>query len=408
MPLITKSLADKAKGKSKEYYIWDDQLKGFGLAVYPSGNKSYIVRYWLDRKSWQMALGDIKVLTAKQARDAARQYLAEVKLGKNPKLEREKKQTDPYFEDLCERFDQEHIAIRLKPSTQKQWRRYIEKDILPYFKRMKVREIRQQDISNFHSKFHSTPTKANHLLEILKVMFKKAEVWDMRPLNSNPCTHIEKFPSNSIERPLTEEEFVRLSDYLHEAERIEEERPSVINAIRLLIMTGCRKNEIAQLKWEYIDWEKSCIDFPDTKTGRKTLKVSKQVIEYLKEISEDPKTPFKSNPYVIYSPLKPGTYYQDLQGAWERIRKRVGIEDVRIHDLRHTYGTFALNEFDNLKLVQKLMKHASLQSTQRYAHVLESRMDKAVDQMGTLMGQIGRKPKANDNLPANDNAAMSG
>ena len=154
---------------------------------------------------------------------------------------------------------------------------------------------------------------------------------------------------------------------------------SAINAFRLLIFTGCRLSEIQTLKWDYIDWHMRTLRLPDSKTGAKVIPVSQHVIDLLLQIRNHHEPP-DDNEYVIYGTLL-NAQLNDLQAPWRRIRKVAGLEDVRIHDLRHSFASFAVSSGHSLPMIGKLLGHTQVQTTARYAHLMTDPMQKAADEI---------------------------
>ncbi len=163
---------------------------------------------------------------------------------------------------------------------------------------------------------------------MLAKAFNLAEVWGWRPEGSNPTQHVQAYKMPKRERHLSPAELGRLSDVLAEAERTQAIKPEPIAAIRLLILTGCRLNEILKLRWGYVDFEGRCLRLPDSKTGPKTVPLNSAALELLSEIERR-----DGGPFVI--PGRKGSHLRSLTGQWQRIRSSAGLEDVRLHDLRH-------------------------------------------------------------------------
>lgn len=158
---------------------------------------------------------------------------------------------------------------------------------------------------------------------------------------------------------------------------------SAINAIRLLIFTGCRLGEIMTLKWDFVDLENSALNLPDSKTGAKTVHIGGPAVDALSKIERLP-----DNPWVITGTL-PGTRLTDLQPPWQRIRKRAGIEDVRIHDLRHTFASVAVVNGQGLPMIGKLLGHSQVQTTARYAHLAADPVKMAANHVaGEIAGML--------------------
>ena len=363
MTKITKRAVEAAAPKDKEYYIWDEDIPGLGLRVLPSGRRQYIVQYRSGRRSRRISLGPSTVLTTEQARSRALAILADARGGKDPAADREAYRNALLLKDLVERFDQQHISLRLKPRTAAAYRRSLAKFIVPKLGKMLVTEITRADVTKFHHDLRHIPYEANRCLEIISKMFNLAELWGLRPDGSNPRRLIQKYPEVKRERYLSMDEIKHLGDVLREVEHEGREMPSAILAIRLLIYTGCRLSEIMTLQWDYVDLEARTLNLPDSKSGAKKVFLGRPACELLENA---PRLP--GNPWVITGTL-PGARLTDLQPFWQRVRARAGIPEVRIHDLRHTFASTAIAAGHSLPIIGKLLGHTQVQTTARYAHL---------------------------------------
>jgi integrase len=164
-----------------------------------------------------------------------------------------------------------------------------------------------------------------------------------------------------------------------ECERIE--LPSAILAVRLLIFTGCRLNEIMTLKWEHVDFVDRVLRLPDSKTGAKVVHLGQPAIEHLKAANS-----IKGNPFVIMGTLE-GKRLTDLQPLWQRVRARAGLKDARIHDLRHTFASTAVASGQGLPMIGKLLGHTQVQTTARYAHLAAVPVRNAADSVASSLQQ---------------------
>lgn len=363
MPKLTKRLIDAAAVRPAEYFIWDDDIPGFGLRVLPSGRKGFVVQYRAGRRPRRMSLGPSTVLTCEQARTRAITIVAAVRNGEDPAAERDARRATISVKELAERFEKEHIAIRVKASTGKEYRRNLERFILPALGRLSVAEVTRADIAKFHHDLRHIPYQANRCLEVVSKMFNLAEMWGLRPDGSNPRKHIRKYPEEKRERFLSAAELRRIGEVLREMECERIELSSAILAVRLLILTGCRLNEIMTLKWEHVDFAEKVLRLPDSKTGAKVVHLGEPAVELLKTAER-----IDGNPWVITGTL-PGQRLSDLQPFWQRIRARAGLKDVRIHDLRHTFASTAVASGQSLPMIGKLLGHTQVQTTARYAHL---------------------------------------
>jgi integrase len=254
-------------------------------------------------------------------------------------------------------------APRKKASSRKEDQRLWEQRILPSLGNLKVSSLDRSDIAKLHHSLSHLPITANRVLSLLSKALNLAELWGYRPNHSNPCLHVKKYTEQKRERFLSQEEIVRLLDILDEEEK-ESQNLWALYAIRLLLITGCRLNEILTLKWEEIDFANQCFRLSDSKTGKKLIYISSFVMELLKKIPQ-----LQSNPYVICGD-KEKSHLVNLQKPWRRIRTKIGLEDVRLHDLRHTFASIAASKGLSLPIIGALLGHKQTQTTARYAHLI--------------------------------------
>jgi integrase len=381
MPKLTKRIVDAAEIRATEYFIWDDDIPDFGLRVLPSKRKSYIVQYRAGRRSRRMSLGLSTVLTCEQARTRAIAIVAAAKNGEDPAAKRDADRQAITVKELAERFDKEHISVRVKESTAKGYRRMLERVIIPALGRHRVTEVTRADIAKIHHDLRHIPYDANRCLEIISKMFSLAEMWGLRPEGTNPRKHIKKYPEEKRERFLSAAELRRVGEVLREMEDEGIELPSAIAAVRLLILTGCRLGEIMTLKWEYVDISGKALRLPDSKTGAKVVHFGQPAVEVLQKIER-----VENNPWVIVG-TKSGARLSDLQPFWQRVRARAGLKDVRIHDLRHTFASTAVAAGQGLPMIGKLLGHTQVQTTARYAHLAADPVKDAAERVAENLAQ---------------------
>ena len=380
MPKLTKRFVEATEIGATRYDIFDSQIPGFGIRIAPSGTRTYVLMYRSGGRRWRVSLGRHGIVTPEQARDAAIDILARVKRGENPAASRQGGGQITTVADLAERFETEHIAVRIKPRTAKEYRRNLKLFILPALGRFKVTEVTRADVARFHHEFRDTPYQSNRNLEIVSKMFNLAEMWGLRPDGSNPCRHVKKYKEEKRERYLSADELARLGEVLRQCEQDGIESASTINLIRLLMLTGCRLSEIQTLKWEYVDFENRALHLPDSKTGVKTVHLGPPALKVLIEIES-----IEGNPWVITGKLE-NTHLQEPQRPWRRIRKRAGLDDVRIHDLRHTFASVAVSGGQGLPMIGQMLGHTQVQTTARYAHLATEPVKRATDDVSTTIG----------------------
>ena len=377
MAKLTKRVVDAAENRAGEYFLWDEDLPGFGLRVLPSGRKRYIIQYRAGRRSRRISLGPATVLTCEQARSRAITIIAATKNGEDPAARRDADRRAITIKELAERFEKEHIGLRLKPSTAKGYKRMLERFVIPRLGNHRVNEVTRADIAQLHHELRHIAYDANRCLEMISKMFNLAEMWGLRPDGSNPRKHIKKYPEEKRERFLSQAELKRVGEVLREMEQEGIELPSPIAAARLLMLTGCRLGEIMTLQWEHVDIAGKALRLADSKTGAKVVHLGQPAVEVLEKIER-----VDGNPWVIVG-TKPGARLTDLQPFWQRVRARAGLKDVRIHDLRHTFASTAVAAGQGLPMIGKLLGHTQVQTTARYAHLAADPIKDAADQVAS-------------------------
>ncbi len=375
---ISKRNVDAAEIKDKDYFIWDAEMKGFGLRVFASGKKSYLIQYRAEGRTRRRTLGAHGVLTPDNARKLAGEFLSDVAFGGNPSEDKKNSSASESISGVCDRFMNEHVNVHLKAASQRQYNIAIEKHIKPYLGTYRTEAVKRADVAKFNHYMKDTPTQANRVMAVLSKMMTECEVWGLRPDGSNPCRHVKKYKENKRERYLNDEEIARLGDVLDQCRDEAIETLYVVAAYRLLALTGARLSEIQTLKWDYV--EDGCFNLPDSKTGTKRVYFGEAVQVILNGL---PRT--ENNPYVLAG-TKEGQHLNDLQKPWRRIRKRAGLEDVRIHDLRHTFASQMLSAGHSLPIIGKLLGHAEPRTTARYAHLADGAMRDVAASMSSSIG----------------------
>lgn len=308
--------------------------------------------------------------------DTARRQAMAVKADPNQALKDQEKHIT--LNELVEQFKLSHYT-NIKPRTRKDYSSLLDKQILPTLGKLEVAEITRADITKFHHKFAHTPRRANMALAVLSVIMSWAEEFGFREQNSNPCKGIKKFTENKRERYLSKEELNRLGKALSETENTGKISIYAAAAIRLLILTGARRGEILTLKWAYIDFEKQVIRLPDSKTGAKIINLNEPTIKVLEIIPQQ-----VSNPYVIVGKVH-GQPMVNIFKPWDIVRKAAGLDDFRLHDIRHSFASTAAESGASLLHIGKLLGHKKSTTTERYAHIANNPIKELNEKVGTLI-----------------------
>ena len=348
---LSKRVVDGLSVNGKDAVFWDRDLAGFGVRVYPSGKKVFVVQTRAFGRSKRVTLGTHGDITTEIARKDATAVIARIKKGQSPVPVEPELAPDPTIADLAERYQREYVEMHCKPATVSHYRLMLRKHIVPALGERLVADIEHKDILTFHNKLHRMPTVANRAADILVKMFNLADAWGWRPSGANPCRGVSRFKVEKHERFLTREELYRLGQVLKAApgERLASTHAAA--AIRLLVLTGCRRNEILGLRWDDLNFESGEMRLPDSKTGARMVPLPPKSAEVFAGL---PRTP--DNPWV-FPGRKKGTRLVNLNDSWDRIRKRAGLDGVRLHDLRHTFASRALALGQSLPMIGDLLGH---------------------------------------------------
>jgi len=290
-------------------YLWDAELRGFGLRIYPSGRKSFLLTYSHKGRQRFFTLGRFGELTLQEARAEALDLLGRIRKGEDPAGAKSTDRTAPTMAMLADRHIKEHAEIKNKARSAERDRRAWDRCILPTLGQRKVKDITRADIAKLLMDMAETPAMANKVGTLLSKAFNLAEVWGWRPEGSNPCRHVDRYQEDGRERYLADSELRRLGQVLDKAEREWETDPRALVAIRLLIFTGCRSAEILGLRWQEVDIERRCLHLPDSKTGKRTILLNSAAVAILEGLKRA-----KGEVFVIPGD-KPGTHRSSLQPA---------------------------------------------------------------------------------------------
>jgi len=342
----------------------------------PSGVKSFVLSYRFEGRRRFLILGRYGELTPKAAEKKALRALVDLADGIEPSREKRAVREAPTVEDLKARYTTDHAETKKKKKSQANDLSMWNNHVLPRLGSRKVASITPADIARLHSALRDTPYAANRVVALLSKAFNLAETWGWRDRGSNPCSDIERYPERARERYLTQAELERLGRVLAEVEAEQSTSPSVVTALRLLLLTGCRLDEILRLRWEHVQPERGGLWLPDSKVGHRLVPVCAAVFEIL---DSSPRVP--DNPWVLPGRRK-GRRLINLSKPWYDIRERAGIPDVRIHDLRHTYATVGVGFGLSLPILGNILGHSDSATTARYAHIAESPVRQGVELIG--------------------------
>lgn len=388
MTKITKRVVDSAIPMSgRELFVWDEELRGFGLRVLSSGAKSYIVQYRTGGRGSQArrrVIGRHGVMTAEEARIRARRLLTEVADGLDPALRRDQSRDATTVGELADMYLREGPAEKpnKKASSWATDRSNIERHIKPMLGRRALRNLTRADITQFQVDVAAGKSKADfktkkrgrarisgdsgtaaRTLAVFGAMLQFAAARGLIP--TNPAKGVPLLKGRKRERFLLEAEVADLADALAAMEREHALSPNAAAAVRLLLLTGCRRGEVLSLRWDWVDFERGCVRLPGSKTGAKVVPLAAAALEVLGKLPRR-----QTSPYVLPA-AKGGGHYIGLQKDWERLRARAGLDGLRLHDLRHSFASFAVAGGHTLFMVGKVLGHKQARTTEGYAHLAD-------------------------------------
>jgi integrase len=375
--------------------LWDGEIKGFGVRCRASGAKYYVVKMRVGgRQRWITIGRHGSPWTPDTARRGALQLLGVRAAGKDPALERDRHKGAATIAELGTRFLQQYVAQHCKPRTAEEYQRAVDQYITPTLGRHRVADLTRADVAALHHKYRDRPYQANRSVAVLSKMLNLADTWGLRTDGINPCRHVKKFKEVKRERYLTADELRRLGTVLSEAQADGSESPFVLAAIGLLILTGARLREILTLRWEHVDFQNGVLRLPDSKTGAKPIYLSDPALHLLRNVPR-----LQNNPHVIPG-KNAGARLINLQKPWRRLRAKAGLNDARIHDLRHSFASVAAGRGMSLPVIGKLLGHTQASTTQRYAHLAIDPVRAAADAIGAEIVTVmngkkhgGRRPR---------------
>lgn len=389
---LTKKKIDAARyeGDGKSWDVrYDGSLPGFGLRVYPSGSKSFVLRYRTQTgRTRTMTLGKYGVLTLDQARKRARAELVKVNDGADPMAERKAASKA----ETMKAFGHEWLDRHAKPHR-RSWRedkRRIKNRINPAIGHLALKDVRRADVAALHAEIgKDAPVEANRVLELVRAMLFKAEEWGYLPEGTpNPAAKVDRFKERSRTRYVTAAEMPKLVENINKESNI-----YVRAALMLYLLTGLRKNELLRAKWEDIDLGGRAWTVPKTKQDEPhVVPLSAPAVGILEGLPR-----LAGNPHV-FPGHKRGTHLVNIARNWRNIRERAGCVDVTLHDLRRTVGSWIASSGVSLAIVGQVLGHApgDVQATAVYARLQQDSARKALEDHGAaLMDVVNGKKKTN-------------
>ncbi|MDY7092607.1 MAG: tyrosine-type recombinase/integrase [Acidobacteriota bacterium] len=395
---ITKRAVDSLiASNQKPVFLWDRELKGFGVKALPSGRKVFLLQYRMPGDSWKKApkrltIGAVGTLTPEQARRRASELLLGIAAGEDPR-EAIRRQTDtPTMTDLAERFLAEYLPGKKRPpraSTISFYEGLFRCHVTPRLGDIPVADVTTAQVEGLHQTLRHKPYVANRVLSMLQNAFDQAERWQWRPQLSNPARHVERYPEAKrgakTEVMLSSEQMSALLQAI-DAEEAEGGNPTACTAIRFAFWTGWRIGEVLRLEWDRIDMEQGVATLLQTKTAEtERRQLPAEAVSLLEEV-----TRLAGCKYVFPGADARG-HLTTVRRPWQNICKRAGLDDLpglgafRLHDLRHNVVSWDVSRGVPLEIAGRNVGHRSRRSTEVYAHFAPDALKKAADERARAM-----------------------
>lgn len=398
---LTRKLVEGVAAGSKDQFLWDSEVVGFGVRIRQGGHRGYILQYRFAGRARRYQIGAHgSPWTVETARDRAKILRGQIAGGEDPQEAKAAARKDLTVAQLCDLYLAEGLATRKETSVASA-RSDIENHIKPLLGTKRANLVTRQDVDQLLAAVAAGKTRrtaktakkrglsrvrggrgaANSAVVTLSAAMGFAVARGVR--RDNPAFRVRRFPEKKLERFLSPAEIARLGEALAAAEAIGVESPSAIAAIRLLVLTGCRKSEVLTLKPGFVDRHHRCLRLPDSKTGHKIVHIGQPALKVIDGVCPQG----SNNEYVLPGEWGEG-HFVNLQRPWERIRAAAGLDDVRIHDLRHAFASLGAASGDSLLVIGALLGHRSAKTTHRYAHLAEHPVKDAADRISAEMSRL--------------------
>ncbi len=390
--LTEKLVKDAIPAEGRDYQIFDTELRGFAVCIYRSGGRAFTIDYRHAGRQRRMTFGRWPEWSVSAARARAKELRRDIDAGYDPLAERDELREQPRIRDLIDRYLEEHASKLAKTNASDQ-QSMLEKLVAPHWANKLVIEITKSDVDKLLTKVAEgrarphkakpnnrarklqgakpTPIRANRLGEVLRKAFNLSIEWGWR--DDNPANGFYRRVESPRERFLTKPEIDRLAAALDKAD---DQRAAGI--IRICMLTGARVGEVRQSRFEQFNldlmiWTKPAATTKQRKMHRVPISEDVAAIVRQRKLIVPETSPW------LFPGDVPGQPVIEIRRFWKTIQREAQIEDVRIHDLRHTFASLLVSGGASLEMIGKLLGHTQMQTTQRYAHLLDAPLREGVN-----------------------------
>lgn len=364
----------RLRPREREYTIWDTRTPGLGVRVRPSGGMSFVLLRKTDGRSTRLSVGSVTSGSVDDARRRCHVLMAEL----DTEHSTEQTDTAPLFRDFVAGPWKESHFPRYKPSTRRGATADLTSQLVPAFGATPLDRITRHDVLRWFDTYSRTaPGGANHALRILRQILEFAVA--RGHIRVNPARDVTLNRRRALTRFLSRDELRRLHRALDRHARTGTDRARQADIIRLLLLTGCRRGEILALRWNEVDGD--TIALGDAKTGPRKVYLNARARRIID------RQPRGESVFVFPSVRNPARPHYPHLRLWDRVRKDARIEDVRLHDLRHTMASHAVMNGVPVPVVSRLLGHSNVRTTLRYAHLSDRDIEAAAERVGAAMAR---------------------
>ena len=361
--------------REREYTVWDTIVAGLGVRVRPSGGASFVLLQKAGGRSRRVSLGPVALRNVEDVRRQCHSVMAKAEPGESTEPDRHA----PRFHDFAVGPWKESHFSRYKPSTRRGVNASLVRQLMPAFGSTALDRITRNEVLRWFDAYSQTaPGGANHALNLLRQILNFAIACGH--IDSNPARGVKRNRSPALTRFLSGEEIRRLHQALEARTRTRRGARQQADIIRLLLLTGCRKREILMLRWSEVSGD--ALALADSKTGPRSVPLNAQARRIIE------RQPRGESAFVFPSPQNPNRPRGPELPLWYSVRREAGIEDVRLHDLRHSFASHAVMNGVPVPVVSRLLGHSDVRMTLRYAHLADKDIEAAAERIGEAMAQV--------------------
>lgn len=378
--MLTERVIRDAKPGPKPHVIWDRNVTGFGVRVFPSGAKAFVLSYRAGGRKRLATLARCSEMSLRQARERAGAELLRIREGETDPLDRRREAREaPTVANLWERFETEfapdRIAVgRMTERTLTEYRKATRRHLLPALGQKRVADVKRGDIERMVKGMASTPSARNRLLALTSRLFTLAETWEVRPQASNPVKGVMRAREDARDRVLSDSELTALGQAL---DHLHEQHPVAVTAIKVAALSAWRISEVLALRWSDISFERGVATLPSTKTGRQIRPLPSAALDLLADMP-------KINGVDWVFSIRRGvpTRYRHVRAVFAQAVEAAGLDDVRMHDLRRSLATRAAASGVSLPVLRDVLGHAQITMAARYARMADAAVASAIESTG--------------------------